>query len=76
MTTAPSTVTLNSQSFSVPAGLTKLSVPLSPGDAMHGTISRGGANVVDLRPECFTFDPNPHTYNFNAFVVSSDESFV
>lgn len=75
MTTEPSTVTLttsdsNSQAFSVPAGLTKLSIPIAPGDTMKGTISRNGQTVVELNPN-FTFQGTPETYNFNAFVVSA-----
>lgn len=68
---APSSVTINAQTFSVPAGLTKLSVGLSPGDTMRGTISRGGADVVCVHPEGYSFEANPRAYNFNAFVASS-----
>ncbi|KAH9950531.1 glycoside hydrolase [Amylocystis lapponica] len=74
--TAPSTVTLatsdsNSQTFPVDAGVTKLTVPLTPGGYMHGTIARNGASVVDLRPADYTFQSNPQTYNYNAYVAYS-----
>jgi len=70
LATAPATVTINSQTFSIPAGLTKLSVGLKAGDGMNAAMSRNGANVVEVTPE-FTFNPNPETYNFNVFVASS-----
>ncbi|KAF9013289.1 glycosyl hydrolase family 71-domain-containing protein [Cyathus striatus] len=55
MTTAPSTVVLstsdtNTQSFNVQAGVTKLSIPISAGGTMQGTIQRGGKTVVQLKP--------------------------
>ena len=76
MTTAPSTVTLstsstNSRSYNVPAGLTKLSVPISAGDTMKGTIQRDGQTIVELNPPEFTFQGSPQSYNFNAFVASA-----
>ncbi|TFY66719.1 hypothetical protein EVG20_g4369 [Dentipellis fragilis] len=74
MTSAPATVTLatsdsNTQTFNVPAGANKLSVPISAGGFMHGTIQRGGQTVVDLKPEDFTFEGSPGMYNYNAFVA-------
>lgn len=76
MTTSPSTVTLSvssstNQTFNVPAGLTKLSIPLTPGNIMHGTIERDGHVVVDLYPDTFSFEGSPQTYNFNAFVANA-----
>ncbi|THH14940.1 hypothetical protein EW146_g5466 [Bondarzewia mesenterica] len=76
MTTSPATVTLstssdNTQSFNVPAGMTKLSIPISPGGTMHGIIQRNGQTVVDFQPAGFTFNGSPQTYNFNAFVAVS-----
>jgi glucan endo-1,3-alpha-glucosidase len=75
MATQPSTVTLKTgdfsvQTFNVESGVTKLSVPLTPGGSMYGKIERDGATIVELDPE-FTFDANPTTYNFNAFVASA-----
>ncbi|PBK97687.1 hypothetical protein ARMGADRAFT_961288 [Armillaria gallica] len=76
LTTAPSSVTLStsdssSQTFDVPAGLSKLSVPISPGDTMKGTIVRDGQTVVELNADSFTFQGSPQTYNYNAFVASA-----
>ncbi|PCH40092.1 glycoside hydrolase family 71 protein [Wolfiporia cocos MD-104 SS10] len=74
--TEPSTVTLTtapsvSQTFAVPAGVTKLSMALTPGSGMSGTITRNGATVVDVQADGFTFNANPTTYNYNAFVAYS-----
>ncbi|KAF9452895.1 glycoside hydrolase family 71 protein [Macrolepiota fuliginosa MF-IS2] len=76
MTTAPSTVILstfdnNAQQFQVPAGLSKLSVPITPGGTMKGTIQRDGKTVVELSPKEFTFQGTPTSYNFNVFVASA-----
>jgi len=76
MTTAPSTVTLStssamSQMFNVPAGLTKLSVPINAGGTMKGIIQRDGQTIVELNPSEFTFQGSPQVYNFNAFVTSA-----
>ncbi|KAG5648432.1 hypothetical protein DXG03_005006 [Asterophora parasitica] len=76
LTTAPSTVVLStsptvSQTFEVPAGLTKLDIPITAGGKMRGTISRGGQVVVNLDAPEFTFTANPDSYNFNAFVASA-----
>ncbi|GLB38313.1 putative glycosyl hydrolase family 71 [Lyophyllum shimeji] len=76
MTTAPSTVVLstspiNSETFQVPAGLTKLSIPIAAGGKLKGMIARGGKTLVTLNPEKFAFQANPKTYNFNAFVAST-----
>ncbi|RDB17844.1 Glucan endo-1,3-alpha-glucosidase agn1 [Hypsizygus marmoreus] len=76
MTTAPSNVVLStspskSQTFSVPAGLTKLSIPITAGGTMKGTIERDGKALVTLNPSDFQFQANPKTYNFNAFVASA-----
>ncbi|KAG6854668.1 hypothetical protein C0991_003316 [Blastosporella zonata] len=76
MATAPSTVVLStspqiSQTFQVAAGLTKLSVPITAGGGMQGTISRDGNAIVTLNPSNFTFQGSPEVYNFNAFVASA-----
>lgn len=76
MTTAPSTVTLSvsptdSTTFQVPAGVSKLAIPISPGGTMKGVIERNGQTVVELNPTEFTFQGSPQTYNFNAFVASA-----
>ncbi|KZT20315.1 glycoside hydrolase family 71 protein [Neolentinus lepideus HHB14362 ss-1] len=76
MTTADSTVTLstsstNSKNFSVNAGLSLLNMPLTPGGSMSGVISRNNQSIVSLSPSGYTFNPNPTTYNYNAFVAYS-----
>ena len=73
MATSPSTVTLStgpssSQTFNVPIGLSKLSIPISAGGTMYGKIERNGNTIVELDPD-FTFDPNPTTYNYNALAA-------
>ena len=74
--TAPGTVTLYTsdtakQTFQVTAGVNKLSMPLTPGGYMRGTLARGGQTVVDLKPAGYTFTANPQTYNYNAFTAFS-----
>jgi len=76
MTTAPSTVTLsvsptNFKNFDVPAGVSKLAIPITPGGTMKGIIQRGGETIVELNPTQFTFEGNPQSFNFNAFVASA-----
>jgi glucan endo-1,3-alpha-glucosidase len=71
MATAPGSVTLNGQTFQVDAGISTLSVSLSPGDTMQGTISRNGQDVVTLAPTGYVFNGQPSSYNFNAFVAAS-----
>ncbi|KAF8798939.1 glycoside hydrolase family 71 protein [Phlegmacium glaucopus] len=76
LTTAPSNVTLStspttSKTFQVPAGLSKLALPITPGGIMKGTIERNGQTIVELNPNEFTFQGSPTTYNFNAFVASA-----
>lgn len=76
LATSPATVVLStsssqSQTFNVPAGVSKLAVPIKPGGTMQGTLTRGGQTVIDLQATNFTFEANPTTYNFNAHVVAS-----
>jgi len=73
MTTSPSNVTLStgtssSKTFDVPAGVSKLTIPISAGGTMYGKVERGGNTVLELDPD-FTFDPNPKTYNYNVLVA-------
>lgn len=74
MATAPGTVTLNTgnspaQTFTVPAGVTTLSVPLTAGGTMQASLARNGGTVVQLAQNNFTFNGSPQTYNYNAFTV-------
>ncbi|KAI0822250.1 glycoside hydrolase [Trametes gibbosa] len=74
LATAPGTLTLETADatraqFAVNTGVNKLNATLVPGGYMRGTLERNGAAVVDLRPDGYTFDANPATYNFNVFVA-------
>jgi len=76
MATAPSTVVLSvsstsSMTFQVPAGVSKLAIPITPGGTMKGVIQRNGQTIVELNPTEFTFQGSPQSYNFNAFVASA-----
>ncbi|KAI0822261.1 glycoside hydrolase [Trametes gibbosa] len=76
LATADGEVTLQtsdttSQTFPVKAGANKLSLALTPGGFMHGTLTRNGQTVIDLKPDGYKFDPNPATFNYNAFVASA-----
>ncbi|KIK99634.1 glycoside hydrolase family 71 protein [Paxillus rubicundulus Ve08.2h10] len=76
MAASPGIVTLStsstqSQTFNVTAGVTKLSLPIQANGFMHATLQRNGETIIDLQPQNFTFDPNPPSYNFNAYVVAS-----
>lgn len=69
LATQGGTLQLNSHSFTVPAGFSQYSIPLSPGDTMHATLIRNGATVVDVHPSGYSFNANPPSYNYNAFVA-------
>jgi hypothetical protein len=81
--TSPCTVTLStppsagslsnvaSQSFSVPAGVTRLSQPLVVGSTMSVKLSRNGVDVVNYTPPGYQFVQNPPSYNFNYKYYSS-----
>jgi glucan endo-1,3-alpha-glucosidase len=77
MAKEPATVVLsvnqdgsNSKTFDVPAGVSKLAIPISAGGRMQGVVQRGGKNVLELKPN-FTFQGSPKTYNYNAFVAGA-----
>ncbi|KAG8741790.1 hypothetical protein FRC11_014623, partial [Ceratobasidium sp. 423] len=68
--TAPAKVALSTdpakpEEFDIPTGVSKLRIPLVPGQGIAATMVRGGATLVDMKPD-FYFDPNPVTYNYNA----------
>ncbi|KAI0310822.1 glycoside hydrolase family 71 protein [Amylostereum chailletii] len=76
MATSPGQVTLqtsdtNSQTVDVVPGVNKLSIPISAGDTMYAKLVRNGQTVVELKPDGFSFNGSPPSYNFNAFVASS-----
>ena len=72
--TAPGIVTLSSgngasQDFQVQAGVTKLSLPLTPGASIHATLKRNGQPIIDLQPKGFSLQSSPETFDYNAFVA-------
>lgn len=69
LATQAATLQLNSQTFTVPTGLSQYSIPLTGGDGMVAKLIRNGAAVVDVYSGNYTFNPNPLTYNYNAFVT-------
>ncbi|KAG8687688.1 hypothetical protein FRC08_011849 [Ceratobasidium sp. 394] len=74
--TAPGKVTLSAdpakpQTFDVPAGVSKLQIPLVPGQGIAATLTRDSATIVDMKPD-FMFNPNPETYNYNAATFVGD----
>ncbi|KAL1950285.1 hypothetical protein VTO73DRAFT_5409 [Trametes versicolor] len=71
---SPGTVTLatsdtTSAQYPVQAGVNYVNVTLTPGGYMRGTLKRGNEVIVDLKPDGYTFNPNPDQYNFNVFVA-------
>ena len=46
-------------------------MPLTAGSGMSATMTRNGATVLSVDPgtDAYTFNSNPQTYNFNAFVA-------
>lgn len=71
VTPASSNNSSNSVSFQVPAGVSHLQAPLVPGGGMGASVSRSGQTVLDFVAQGYVFDPNPTTYNYNAFVAAS-----
>jgi len=79
MATQPSTVILstnpnvtqNQKTFQVPAGVSQLSIPISPGGVMYGVIIRGSQIILELHPKDFFFNGSPVQYNFNVFIAGA-----
>ena len=63
--------TSTSVTFQVPAGVSHLKAPLNVGGGMRASVFRDGQTVLDFTPNGYIFNPNPKTYNFNAFVAAS-----
>jgi len=76
ITSAPGKVTLqtsdtNSKTFDVLRGVTKLAIPISPGDTMKGSIERNGRKLVDVTAPGFVFQGKPKAFNYNYFVTGA-----
>lgn len=76
MAKAPATVTLATsdvvqQTFDVPAGVSKLMIPLTVGGFMRGVLERNDTTVISHQPDNYTFLASPQTYNYNMFVTCS-----
>ncbi|RDX53305.1 glycoside hydrolase [Lentinus brumalis] len=61
----------DAQTFDIKAGVNKLSLPIQPNGFMHGVLTRNDQTVIDLKPDGFTFNPNPTAFNYNAFVAQA-----
>ncbi|KAF8900122.1 glycosyl hydrolase family 71-domain-containing protein [Gymnopilus junonius] len=72
--TSSATVTLkcgsSSNTFSAPAGVTTLKIPLSPGK-MTVQMVRSGQTIINYTPSDYTYITNPVLYNYNAWVGSA-----
>ena len=73
--TQPSTVTLwtsdsTSQIFDLPAGVSKISTPLTEsGGYMRAMMQRNGQTITDFAPANYFYQPNPSLYNYNVFTA-------
>ena len=73
--TAPSTVNLwtsdtNTQSFNLPAGVSKINMPLTEtGGYMRAQMIRNGVVVTDFAPPNYYYHPDPQLYNYNVFTA-------
>ena len=67
-TTAPATVVLkcgsSSNTFSVGSGVTKLKIPLSPGN-MTVQMIRSGQTIINYTPDEYTYITNPTTCEYH-----------
>jgi len=67
-----STSPTNMQTFDLPAGANKISIPLLAGGNLHAVVNRGGVTTVDLESSNYIFQPDTvSTYNFNTYVIAS-----
>ncbi|KAH8824975.1 glycoside hydrolase [Flagelloscypha sp. PMI_526] len=61
----------NVLSSDLPAGVSKLSLPIAAGESMSANIVRGGQSVVETAQSNFTFNATPQSFNFNSFVLGA-----
>ncbi|KAJ7083617.1 glycoside hydrolase family 71 protein, partial [Mycena belliarum] len=75
MLTAPADVVLECgdkrESWSLPAGLAKLKLPLTTSCSVRAAVKRGDDSDMTFVPAGFDFRTDPPNYNFNAFVAAS-----
>jgi glucan endo-1,3-alpha-glucosidase len=55
----------------LPAGVSKLRLPLVHDCSVVAILVRGGTVVLRFEPQGFRFSTTPHAYNYNAFVAAS-----
>jgi glucan endo-1,3-alpha-glucosidase len=55
----------------LPAGVSKLRLPLVHDCNVVTILVRDGATVLRFEPPGFRFSTTPHAYNYNAFVAAS-----
>lgn len=76
--TAPGKITLScapdgsdAVTSDIPAGVSKIAHPLVTGGAMRAVLTRENEEVVNFKPEGFTFTATPQVFNYNSFVAES-----
>ncbi|KAK7689418.1 hypothetical protein QCA50_007210 [Cerrena zonata] len=72
---APANVTQtcgnSTSTTAVPAGLSKLKLPLMTNCSVKVVVNRGNTTSLTFEPTGFNFSTSPPSYNFNAFVAAS-----
>ncbi|KZV70584.1 glycoside hydrolase family 71 protein [Peniophora sp. CONT] len=74
LATSPATVTLTTgttTTTNVPAGLSRLSTPIIPGNGASASMTRGSSTVASVSIPSFTFTSSPGKYNYNVHVASN-----
>lgn len=74
LSTDPNIASDQQHRFDVPAGASRLSMPIAPGGIIYGKILRGNQTILELRPQGFAFNGSPVQYNYNAFVAGAQAS--
>lgn len=62
---------VSNETTSIPAGLSKIRLPLVEACSVVVDVSRANISVLHFAPVGFDFQLNPPSYNFNAFVAAS-----